>query len=85
MQSFTVNLGGGSDAIAVGPLDTLSPTPVVNLNGFDGSDVAADGSDTFNITPSPSTTFNIDGDQPPRPPRPATPSPWTRPARPACS
>ena len=70
LQSFTVNLGGGSDAIAVGPLDTLSPTPVVNLNGRDGSDVAADGSDTFNVAPSASTTFNIDGDQPTPPAAP---------------
>src|SRR5262249_8936425 len=32
-------------------------------NGLDGTN-ATDGADTFNISPSPSTTFNVSGDQP---------------------
>ena len=37
----------------------------LDLNGFNGSDdAAADGSDTFNVTPSDLTAFHVDGDQP---------------------
>jgi len=41
--SVTVNLGLGADTIGAGPLDATGPPATVNLNGFDGTDIAADG------------------------------------------
>src|SRR5262249_39157215 len=68
--SSTANLGRAADTRTASRLDAVNPTRVVNHNGLDGTDVAADGGDTFNVTPSAATPSNIDGDNPPPPASP---------------
>jgi uncharacterized repeat protein (TIGR01451 family) len=53
----TVDLGNAGDTIAAGPLDAITAPPAVNLNG-------GTGSDTFDVTPSTASTFNVDGNLP---------------------
>jgi uncharacterized repeat protein (TIGR01451 family) len=60
---LTVNLGNAGDTITAGPLDATSPPATIDLNG-------GTGSDTFDVTPSTGSTFNIDGNLPDPPASP---------------
>lgn len=67
---ITVNGGGGSDSFTNPTFDTLGAPPTANLNGRDGAVGAPDAIDSFTITPSAVTTFNIDADNPAPPTSP---------------
>lgn len=70
MTQITVNGDEGSDTFTNPTFDTLGAPPTANLNGRDGAGGGLDAADTFAITPSAATTFNIDGDNPLPPTRP---------------
>jgi hypothetical protein len=60
VETLTVSGYGGNDSFTVGSLAGVNDLTTINFNGLMGND-------TFNITPSATVTFNVNGGEPSTP------------------